>query len=327
VALQEVDNGTDRSGGINQAAYIAGQLGMNYRFGKAKEFQNGEFGVAILSRFPVVSDALYDLPDGSDPNSEHRVALEVQVDVPDIYGNTTTVSFVSTHLDPFSDDTRVGQVNAIVNDLAGQAHPVILCGDLNATAESNSVQTLVRSGYLYQDRQLKSTFPATNAYKKIDFITVRTNSTSMASVPLFVGDNAAASDHLFVCTDLHMGASAAWLASHGLAQDGLQGFVDSDEDGINDYREWWYGTDPTDAGEAFAITGGGRAGATSKVKLVWMSAPQDTFTVERNLDLIYESFEVVASGLPANAASNRTEFVDNDSVTNQAAFYRVILED
>ncbi len=326
VALQEVDNGTDRSGGINQAAYIAGQLGMDYRFGKAKDFQNGEFGVAILSKFPIVSDALYDLPDGSDSNSEHRVALEVQVDVPDIYGNTTTVSFVSTHLDQLSDDARVGQVNAIVNDLSGQIHSVILCGDLNATAESNSVQTLVDSGYLYQDRQLKSTFPATNAYKKIDFITVRTNEAPMASVPVFIGDNAEASDHLFVCTDIHLGAPAAWLASHGLAQDGLQGFVDSDEDGVNDYREWWYGTDPTDADEAFAVTGGGRVDATSKVKLVWMSAPQDTFTVERSTDLIYKNFVVIANGLPANAVSNRTEFIDNDSVTNQAAFYRVILE-
>jgi len=327
VALQEVDNGTDRSGGINQAAYIAGQLGMNYRFGKAEDYQNGEFGVAILSRFPIVSDILFDLPDGSDSNSEHRVALEVQVDVPDIYGNTTTVSFVSTHLDQLSDDARVGQVNAIVNDLSERIHPVILCGDLNATAGSNSVQTLVDSGYLYQDRQLKSTFPATNAYKKIDFITIRTDSASMASVPVFVGDNAEASDHLFVSTDIHLGASAAWLASYGLAQDGLQGFVDSDGDGINDYREWWYGTEPTDADEAFAITGGGRVGATSKVRLVWMSAPQDTFRIERSTDLIYDSFEVIASGLPANAVSNRTEFIDNGSVTNQEAFYRVILED
>ena len=327
VALQEVDKETTRSGGINQAAYIAGQLGMNYRFGKAKDFQNGEFGVAILSRFPIVSDTLYDLPDGSASNSEHRVALEVQVDAPDIYGNTTTVSFVSTHLDQLSDDARTGQVNAIVNDLSGRTHPVILCGDLNATAESNSVQTLVASGYLYQDRQLKNTFPATNAYKKIDFITVRTNDASMASVPVFVGDNAAASDHLFICTDIHLGAPAAWLASYGLAWDGLQGFVDSDEDGIDDYREWWYGTNPTDADETFAITGGGRVDATSKVKLVWMSAPQDTFRIERSTDLIYKSFEAITNGLPASAVSNRTEFIDNDSVTNQEAFYRVILED
>ncbi|MNQ91824.1 hypothetical protein D3C85_1072220 [compost metagenome] len=48
VALQEVDKNTTRSGGVDQAAYLATATGMNYYFAKAINRFGGEYGIAIL---------------------------------------------------------------------------------------------------------------------------------------------------------------------------------------------------------------------------------------------------------------------------------------
>src|SRR5690606_14126261 len=53
VALQEVDKGTTRSGGIDQTAELSTRTGLTGYFAKAREFQGGDYGVAILSRLPV----------------------------------------------------------------------------------------------------------------------------------------------------------------------------------------------------------------------------------------------------------------------------------
>src|SRR5690606_13604979 len=53
VALQEVDKGTTRSGGIDQTAALSTRTGLTGYFAKARDFQGGDYGVAILSRLPV----------------------------------------------------------------------------------------------------------------------------------------------------------------------------------------------------------------------------------------------------------------------------------
>src|SRR5688572_8882435 len=54
VALQEVDQGTDRAGGVNQLDELARLTGMHAEFGKAMDYMNGGYGVAVLSRWPLV---------------------------------------------------------------------------------------------------------------------------------------------------------------------------------------------------------------------------------------------------------------------------------
>ena len=48
VALQEVDAGTERAGGIDQAAAIAGHLGWEHAFAEAMPYQGGSYGEALL---------------------------------------------------------------------------------------------------------------------------------------------------------------------------------------------------------------------------------------------------------------------------------------
>lgn len=75
VTLQEVDQNCARSGNNDQAAELGRLLKMNHRFGKFMNLQGGEYGMAVLSRFPIEKTIRHQLPPGAEP----RCALEIQV--------------------------------------------------------------------------------------------------------------------------------------------------------------------------------------------------------------------------------------------------------
>ena len=322
VALQEVDKNTSRSGNVDQARELANALGMEYRFGKAIDYQGGEYGVAILSRFPILSDSLYSLPNPS--NAEQRVALEIQVAVPDVRGRTNTLSFVCTHLDSTSDATRQDQAQAVVNAFAPLKHPVALAGDLNAEPDEAPIDLLRSAGYACLDREEKPTFHADSPTKKIDYVLVRTAELPLASAPVTVVVEKAASDHRPVVADLLLNAPAEWLAEYGLPQSDLQGFVDSDGDGMDNYSEWLTGTDPTNALSFFGIQPSGSGAVPTGFQLQWNSVTQRTYRVEASTNLIDGVFQTLESGIQGLEGS--TEFIDTNAAGKAQAFYRVILE-
>ncbi len=53
VALQEVDNGLARTGLVDQAREIAGTLEMHFHFHPSLHLEEGAYGNALLSRFPL----------------------------------------------------------------------------------------------------------------------------------------------------------------------------------------------------------------------------------------------------------------------------------
>jgi endonuclease/exonuclease/phosphatase family metal-dependent hydrolase len=53
VALQELDSGRSRSGGLDQAQAIASHMRMNFHFHAVHQIQGGEYGNAILSAWPL----------------------------------------------------------------------------------------------------------------------------------------------------------------------------------------------------------------------------------------------------------------------------------
>ena len=63
VGLQEVDVGTARVGGRDTLAELAKAAGFaHYRFCRAIDFAGGEYGTAILSRYPILSFEITPLP-------------------------------------------------------------------------------------------------------------------------------------------------------------------------------------------------------------------------------------------------------------------------
>src|SRR5690606_32249863 len=73
VALQEVDAHTGRSGPFNQAEELGRKSGMTAHFFKSINYDGGEYGLAILSRLPVVDVNLYPLPRMEGNGGEPRI--------------------------------------------------------------------------------------------------------------------------------------------------------------------------------------------------------------------------------------------------------------
>lgn|GEM_PF-268163 len=142
VGLCEVDQGTRRSGQVDQARYIAERLGYYYAYGPNLWYDGGAFGNAVLSRYPIVSSVNHPLPNihGNEP----RGVLEAQIDLGGGGGGTILNVFV-THLDVEYADSRLAQARALAEIASTAAGPKIVMGDLNAPPTGSSeVATLLR---------------------------------------------------------------------------------------------------------------------------------------------------------------------------------------
>jgi len=141
VALQEVDNKTRRTGGVDQAAELSRLTGMNFAFGMAMPYQGGQYGEAVLSRFPLDRVRTYPLP--FHPGIEPRAALRVRI-MPD--NGLPRFLFASTHLSNESEPARIEQAQQILRIFpASGSPPFVLAGDFNAHPESPPMKLLLDS--------------------------------------------------------------------------------------------------------------------------------------------------------------------------------------
>jgi endonuclease/exonuclease/phosphatase family metal-dependent hydrolase len=187
VALQEVDDRTRRTGGVDQTAELAKLTGLHGRFGKAIDYEGGGYGQAVLSRFPLGDLKIHWLP--GEPDRERRIAAEARVTI-----DGRNVAFVTTHLHHANREFRILQTQKL-NDLFGKAdHAVILAGDLNATPDEKPL-TILREKFLNATAgdNLHS-FPAGKPVKQIDYVLVRPSGI-MRVVERKVIDEPVASDH------------------------------------------------------------------------------------------------------------------------------------
>lgn len=197
VALQEVDVNTIRSGkGINQAKELARLTGMYYYFSKAIDFQGGDYGVAILSRYPIVDSVRYDLPVLKEIGGEPRTIAAITVQLP---GNKKIV-FASTHLD-LHEENRLAQSQLIINHFGKSKLPMILAGDFNAIPGSEVINYLDQHFMRSCQPECAPTIPVENPEEAIDFIMLRPAKLFKVSVTRII-DEKYASDHLPVVAEL-----------------------------------------------------------------------------------------------------------------------------
>lgn len=178
VLLQEVDQGTRRSGGVDQPAVLAQRGGFHVAFGSALDYDGGKYGVATLSRWPITFDTLYRLP--VDPPQERAGGSReprgmLRADIASPYG---VMSVFNTHIDASRDDTWRRQEAAVIVStvtVARSTRPLVfLGGDMNSTPES-AVQEMVRGAGLRDafaecGRGTGLTFPSDSAVKRIDYL-------------------------------------------------------------------------------------------------------------------------------------------------------------
>lgn len=221
VALQEVDvHWSERSGFADQAAALGQMLDMQVRFAPIYDVPTGDaapqerhaqarqFGVAILSRHPIVEFRNHVIP-----------RLSTQTDDPEprplpgfleavIAVRGDRIHVFNTHLDYRADPrVRVQQVAAML-ELMPEAVPLILMGDLNAPPDAAALQPLLaRLHDAWAGRQDSGhTYPASTPDRRIDYILTSAHFTVSGArvVP------AAASDHLPVVADVLVSARRRW---------------------------------------------------------------------------------------------------------------------
>jgi endonuclease/exonuclease/phosphatase family metal-dependent hydrolase len=207
--LQEVDLAwAERSGFEDQARLLGDLLGMQVRFAPIYRLRGADstqsarqFGVALLSRYPIVdwtNDTLTRL------STQARDAvpspapglLEATIDV-----GGTRVRVFNTHLDYRADPrVRERQVEEMLGYIGDAGGPTLVLGDLNAGPEAPELQPLLRRlRDTWQSRtEAGFTYPADKPAKRIDYVlTSKHFRVRSSSVP--VTD---ASDHLPVVVDL-----------------------------------------------------------------------------------------------------------------------------
>lgn len=197
VALQEVDRNCTRTGQVDQPAELARLTGLKVVFEKNVDLQGGEYGNALLTRWPVVRHQNHHLPNRD--NGEQRGALFVELAVPQSQAGLT---FIATHLDHRKpDEERLASaefINALVLPDAGRSF--LIAGDLNATPDS-AVLTKFLEKWTNTTAKSLPTIPSDKPSRQIDFIMMR-RAGRWKTVECRVLDEAVASDHRAIFAEL-----------------------------------------------------------------------------------------------------------------------------
>lgn len=176
VALQEVDRNTKRTNNVDQAQQLAELTGMHYVFGPNIDLQGGQYGNAVLSRWPIVQHQNHLLPCLN--NGEQRGVIDTLIKLP--HG---PIRLLATHLDHRSDNAeRMASIKLLsLEDESTPKEmradnlkdiPALLVGDLNSDWDSEVFRTALQHWTLPQTEPMP-TIPVDIPTKQIDFILYR----------------------------------------------------------------------------------------------------------------------------------------------------------
>ncbi len=213
ILLQEVDRNAERSAMMDQAQYLADALDFDSAFAPALEHAAGEYGIALLSRWPIIGTKTRELfqPDYSESNpgfpswySEQRVALSARVATP--WG---ALAVMNTHLGVTQDqrEVQLREVAGLIDDVP-ESLPLIFGGDLNAEPDASALEPVrqrLDSVYQLSPQVLpvsqRLTYPALEPERLIDYLFVRRPGIEVLDTSV---DDVALSDHLPVVAHLQI---------------------------------------------------------------------------------------------------------------------------
>jgi endonuclease/exonuclease/phosphatase family metal-dependent hydrolase len=158
---------------------LSGLTGFNAAFGKTLDYQGGDYGIAVFSRWPISSDTLHRLPvvpaqQRSGASYEPRGALQAVVEVP---GGALAV--FNTHIDASREDFYRRQEMTTLLELAGgsinqRGRSTVIGGDLNAEPGSAVIEMLrgssLRDPWPDCGQGAGLSYPADAPVKRIDYL-------------------------------------------------------------------------------------------------------------------------------------------------------------
>ncbi len=199
VGLQEVDRGVKRTEGRDEIAELAKLTSMNYAFAHNLDYQGGQYGVAVLSRFPIgtIDHRKYE----NKREAERRGMICVEVDIAG-----KTINFVTTHLDYQYEDGRVFETEQLLQFLSAKKAPLIVVGDFNDEPTGDAYKLMLTR---FEDAWLRSrakgeglSYPADKPVKRIDYVFTHQADRIRAKKAWMV--STLASDHLPLVADLEI---------------------------------------------------------------------------------------------------------------------------
>lgn len=200
VGLQEVDRGVQRTQRIDEIVELSKLTRMDYAFAFNLPYQGGQYGVAILSRFPIRATEHRLYKNLREAERRGFIRAEVKID-------GRVVHFVTTHLDYQHDDGRLFEAQQMLEGLSDVKGPLIVVGDFNDTPAGETYK-LTRS--LFNDAWAVVrpgdegfSYPADKPTKRIDYIFTRISDGIKTKRAWVV--NTLASDHVPVVADLEIG--------------------------------------------------------------------------------------------------------------------------
>lgn len=199
VGLQEVDRGCARTQKRDLPAELAQLTGLTVRFDKNIAHDGGDYGNAVLTRFPI--KRAQNTPLKSFANGEQR---GVQQLVLDVHGRE--VLFLNTHLDarrdPVEREHSATELRALVAAAGGK--PVILVGDFNAVPTAPSVvavRDFLADAWMLLDQGHGYTIPVRQPTRRIDYVFITRATIEPLKMEVLRSE---ASDHLPIVAELRL---------------------------------------------------------------------------------------------------------------------------
>jgi endonuclease/exonuclease/phosphatase family metal-dependent hydrolase len=189
VALQEIDFKTMRTGGVDQAEELGRLTGLHVASGPNIDYQNGQYGTAIPSRWKIVSHKNHPLPNAG---GEQRGVLAAEIET----GNDgPRLSFLGTHLDHRPAEAERLASAKFINELAETLDgPALLAGDLNAIPTSETLKLLQQNWTNPTASHPLPTIPSKVPTRQIDYVLFRP-ADDWRMIEARVLDEPVASDH------------------------------------------------------------------------------------------------------------------------------------
>ena len=169
--LQEVDRNTKRNP-MDQTAVISELTGQHSAFQKNLDYQGGEYGVGVSSRFPILEVRNFHYT--PIPDIETRGALAIKIKPAKF---KKYVWFVTTHLGTDkTGEEQLGQVRELLEWVSTFEGKVILSGDFNQEPGSPAIKLIRQSGFADLWEMAGEgpgfTFPSINRNRRIDYLFV-----------------------------------------------------------------------------------------------------------------------------------------------------------
>ncbi len=193
VALQEVDSVVARTNRVDQAKELGRLTNMEPVFGRFMEYQGGAYGMAMLSKWPIVESHNYRLPDGDEPRSSVTITVKSPLS-----GKTIRISDIHFYR---TEEERLSQAIELEKHLTPFDIPTVLAGDFNSLPGSRVMTHLERNWQIVNKVGNSKTFPSDGPEREIDYFLLRPE-TAFEVVSHTVLSEPVASDHSPILIDL-----------------------------------------------------------------------------------------------------------------------------